>query len=412
MTLSIRKNPFSREPIKVNKDNYKEKFIGRGKEIEKILGNLIQVAQGTASHMFIYGKDGVGKTSLINYIEFIVNESKNYFGFNAEEYYDGVLYFIIAKTIGFEMKTLEESINPLLIDLEKNLKKKNIKFENIKFGLEFSIPYLSKAKVETTLSNNRINIPLNIIEQLSETLEKVSDIAFNNDVSGVLLVIDNIDALVKDFNIGQFFKVLSEKINKEYNNISMIFIGKEESLEKMIEQEYSINGILDKIEVNNFNVEEIGQCLDISKKDQVIFTEESINLIYEYTDGNPSLVQQIAYETFRNFKGQIGISEMKKIIDIQEKNQVHYLKSKIKNLDYRHRRVLNIIINSTNGIYNKYELSEWFKKNVSNEVEEFQSCVKHLEKQGLINICKDTVSIINKLYLEALKREEIKNEYC
>ncbi|MPM19795.1 hypothetical protein SDC9_66221 [bioreactor metagenome] len=407
-------NPFSKMAIRVDKENYKEKFIGREREIFRILDNLFQSQKGNISHMFIYGEEGVGKTSLFNYIKFIVSESKDIYGFNAEEYFGGRLYYTIAETNVFERKTLDESINPLLINLEENFKRQRIKLSNIKFSLEWPLPYFIKGKFETTISNDKINIPLDVLEQLSSTLEKSSEVALESGISGILLVIDNIDFLVKDFNIGQFFKVLSERLINRNSNVVITFIGSEHALEKMIEQEPSVSGILDKIKVNNFNISEITRCLNISKDNGVIFDEESINLIYEYTNGNPALVQQIAHETFRRYGGEINIEQITEIIEDKIQDQVYYLKSKLKHLDFRHKALLNRIVNMS-GRCNKDELEEYFQENILengffNHIE-FQSCIKYLERYGFSKYKDGTLMITNKLILETLKREDMKYEY-
>ena len=271
-------------------------FSGRVNEICSIEQSLFQTKHGNPHHFLIEGERGIGKSSLLYYVDLVsrgripaINgPSFNFITISTElsksrDYYD------IIRTLGKELKRVignEQKIKSAAAECWDFLTKWEV------LGVRF---HKSRQEVEPS---ELLDSFVSAIEQLCSETEGAFD--------GVLILIDEADAPGEDAELGELLKLLSEMLTKrQCSNVVIGITGLPILIQKLKASHESSARIFETLVLEPLEPEEriqvIRRGLSVAREKNGFstdITDDALNLISHLSEGYPHFVQQFAYCAF------------------------------------------------------------------------------------------------------------------
>jgi len=312
-------NPFTpNRPI-----NDPNNFYGRKFQIDNVVDVLFQTANKNPLHSIITGDRGIGKsslllqakkmaegdTSLIHKLNIDMGGMKE---FNyVTVWHDTVENQTAGELAGSLLRSLKSDWTELLSKVEINLDL---------FGI------LQVGKKESEESAVISDIVSNFVKQIIKISKKVKE----SQKDGIILFIDEIDRMDLDSGLATFFKLVTERLEREnVTNIIFFCAGIVGAVQKMKDEHPSIVRTFKDIVIHKLTPEESGVILNEGfKKIGYSCNESVLNSIYIASAGFPEPVHLIGSEIIhhtndKNIEDSSYKSAIENIVKNKRKNELH-----------------------------------------------------------------------------------------
>jgi len=362
----------SRSPFYPGQPVPTELFTGRQKEIERIERALVQTKQGKMQVLFISGEYGIGKSSLANYSKFIAERNFNLLGIHVFLGNSNTIESVAQKTV--ETILREQIYNEKVLDKIKNFLSKYIGKQEL-FG--FSINF-------EALKNDLYDISRGFLPFLKNLYNRVKE----DNISGILLIFDEINGIAKNPEFAHFIKTLVDE-NATSSNIlplTLILCGTEERRKELVERHQPIERIFDIIDIKSMNENEMKEFfIKAFNSVEIKVDEKALKLICDYSSGLPKIMHIIGdniywidQDKFVDFKdareGILSAAEEigRRFVDVQVLKAIH-------SEDYN--SILSKIVQKRKKSFSKKEIEENLS---SREKEKLHNFLQRMKKLNAI----------------------------
>ena len=206
--------------------------------------------------------------------------------------------------------TIEQFVVKIKNELDRELNKINV----IKDGFKKIWDFVQRLEIMgcglKEEKQNNISTYDSFCYSISDTLKmlttnsKAKEIGLKKEKDGIVLLIDEVDNANKNMKLGAFIKNLTEYLVKEGNNKFLFLLS---GLPKIIDvlNESSLR-LFDIFELSPLTQKEITYIInrgveEFNQKNNLVMkiTNEAYEFFFEYSEGYPHFIQQIAYSAFQ-----------------------------------------------------------------------------------------------------------------
>lgn len=281
-------------PFRPNKAVTPGMFSGRLQEILGMERGLFQTKNDNPQHFLIEGERGIGKSSLLLYIDWVargiipVNDSKfNFIVLNLE------------LRVGMES---DEIIDAILSTLKREIAEKAPLKELCKsawnFLSSFEVAGIRYARKENEISPDKL-------DELSNTLIHVLKDA-GNAIDGLLILIDEADRPGTHAKLGELCKLLTERLTRRgAERLSIIIAGLQGLAATIRESHESALRVFTILPLEPLEMEErkiaIKSGLKVANEKNVVQTtisDSACELLAGLSEGYPHFLQEFSYWAF------------------------------------------------------------------------------------------------------------------
>ncbi len=280
-------------------------FVGRLDEIHRLEAALFQTRAEQASNFIIIGERGIGKSSLMSYLKFVAQGYIPIEGIKVK--------FLVVDTdidqnttqIGL-IKKIELGLNKELGKTERARKFLSDVWGFIKRfeGAGFRLRPEQGVEQEEIVSEEFSYALAEIINRICNPGEDKS--LFTATYDAILILIDEADNASKSLNLGSFFKLLMERLQRRSCNRVMVGLaGLHELRNVLIVSHPSSIRLFDEIVLDRLTNSEVSSvidiCLDKAKRDNSVptsITDEARSFLISLSEGYPHFIQQFGYSSF------------------------------------------------------------------------------------------------------------------
>lgn len=280
-------------------------FAGRVEELMRLEKALVQAKNGNPSHFALVGERGIGKSSLMLFLEY-VSEGK------IESIKNGRFSFLTVSVVLTERLSEMDILCSIGSALQTKLKDE-FKITSIAQG---AWDFLSKWEVLGVAyhSGNKVDaMPFELREELTHTLVKASEQIVKRGKDGLLILIDEADKPDSTSGLGTFLKLTTEQLSKKgANNILFGLAGLTEVFDVLRKSHESSPRIFDPIELKPLTHTDQESAihkglLDANSKNaqDTTITSDACDSITQHAEGFPQFLQQFAYSSFEADKDNL-----------------------------------------------------------------------------------------------------------
>ncbi|NQT20151.1 MAG: ATP-binding protein [Planctomycetes bacterium] len=277
------KTPFyPQQPVPV------ELFVGRASEIQRIVDRGVkQVALGKPVSIFIEGEYGIGKTSIAGYVQSLAER-------------DHGLHGVYASLGGCDNLTdmaaavLEGTIRSGVFAPKRAEKIKNWLARYIgrqkPFGFNLNFDALQEDAPSVAQPQSMLGFLGEIKNQLEDT-----------GVSGITLVLDEINGITSDPKFAHFIKGLVEAnaMGKEPVPLLLILCGVEERRSEMIQRHQPVERIFDIITIGVLSDQEMREFFESAfQSANMKIDPKAMELLTHYSAGFPKIMHLLGDEAY------------------------------------------------------------------------------------------------------------------
>jgi AAA ATPase domain len=270
-------------------------FAGRLEELRALERILYQISQGNAHHFLVHGERGIGKSSLLLYIQFLATgaiQTLDASRFNlltvSVELEPSDSYRDLVRKLGAELKRSVDK-------LKQTRKLASQAWDFLKRWEVMGVKYTSKSEVE----------PHELVNELADDIQKTID-GSAGLFAGILFLVDEADKPSASASLGELLKILTERLTKrQCERFGVGLAGLSSVIETLRASHESSPRIFDHMLLEPLHVNErtrvVVQGLDEAERKngfRVDATPEALELISELSEGYPHFIQEFAYHAF------------------------------------------------------------------------------------------------------------------
>jgi hypothetical protein len=275
-------------------------FAGRLTEINEIEKLFFQTKNGNLSSFVIHGERGIGKSSLLYYIDAV---ARGLIKSNDET----VFNFMVISVSLEPHDTYKDVVYKIARQLEREIKKN----EKIKTALKEVWDFITNWEV-MGVKYQKVKEELDADVMLEELTEKLISILerTNDTLDGIYIFIDEADKPTANPNLGVLSKYMTERMHKRgIQNFGIGIIGISSVIEKIKESHESALRVFSYYNLEPLNpierkvVIELG--LDEAKEKngkETTIDDEAKSIISGFSEGYPHFLQQYAHSAFETDK--------------------------------------------------------------------------------------------------------------
>ena len=237
-------------------------FVGRLDELRRLKSSLIQTSAGQPANFMITGERGIGKTSLLNYLKHAAE---------GRIAIDGVkLSFLVIDADVDQNTTQLGLIGKIQLGVEKALAKHEAGRDFMRKAWDF-IQRVEAGGIKIGAAHKESDELLldQFAYSLAETANRIcneaeSETLFHAAKSGILILIDEADNSSKSLNLGSFFKLLSERLQRRSCNRVMVGLAGLPELRKVLHDSHpSSLRIFGELVLDRLSPSEINRVINI-----------------------------------------------------------------------------------------------------------------------------------------------------
>jgi AAA+ ATPase superfamily predicted ATPase len=368
-------------------------FVGRLDELRRLKSALVQTTAGKPANFMITGERGIGKTSLLNYLKYAAEGLIPV---------DGVQQsFIVIDTDLDENTTQLGLMGKIQLGLEKALSEYEAAREFIKKAWGF-VQRIEAGGVKLGQAQKESDELLldQFAYSLAETTNRVCADAktgelWGNQINGILILIDEADNGSKKLQLGSFFKLLAERLQRRSCNRVMFGLAGLPDLRKVLHDSHpSSLRIFEELVLDRLSEAEVNSVINLCLEDanrrnpiQTTIDESGRNMLVLLSEGYPHFIQQFGYSAFVSdsddvidrgdvIKGAFGPrGALEQIGDRYYRDDFY---NKIQKESYR--QILRIMADNLDGWVSKKEIRKKFKGSATN----LDNAIKALRDRKII----------------------------
>ncbi len=367
--MTIKINPF-RPNSPVNPGM----FVGRVEELRRLESSMLQTLADQPEHFIITGERGIGKTSLLMYIRHVAEGNISLFGKK--------LKFLVVETDIDKSTTQVGLIEKIKLNLNRQLGQGEPALKFLKDAWSF----LKRVKImDSCISDKEQNAENELIAEefaysLASIIKRIcytdKENVFNAKYDGILILIDEADNSANDLNIGTFFKLLLERIQKQGCNRILIGLAGLPDLRKVLVKSHpSSLRIFEGVELKRLSPDEVNRVINICLKSaneknekKTEISDKARELLVGHSEGYPHFIQQFGHSSFS--VDTDGIINTKDVTDgsFGERGALELIGSRYYRNDFynkiqkeSYRQVLRIMADKLDGWVAKKEIKNKFK---------------------------------------------------
>ena len=271
-------------------------FVGRVDELKTIEQCLFQAKNSNPQHFLAQGERGIGKSSLLFYVEMLAKgEIKAFTGISFN-------FLVVSVDLGgcstqFEIiRKLGRGMRQALSD-HQAAKEAAKDFFNWILNWEILGVKYNKEKVEVDAEQIADDLVNQFVDFCNET---------RGLLDGIVILIDEADRPDADAGLGEFLKLLAERLSKRHcHNVLFGLAGLPTLLGKLRASHESSPRLFHTLLLEPLEVEErksvVRICLEDAKGRngfETTITPEALGFLADLSEGYPHFVQQFAYCAF------------------------------------------------------------------------------------------------------------------
>jgi len=291
-------------PFAPNSPVHSGMFVGRVSELERLERVLIQTKAGNPTSFMITGERGIGKSSLLNYIKDVAE--------GMEGIAETMVSFLVIDTDVDRSTTQLGLARKLELGLDRALGKS----EPARSFLRQSLGFLKRVEAAGVKlrSDEQKQSDEVLLEEFAYALADVvnrvcgpgeADL-FGARFDGILVLIDEADNASPYLNLGSFFKLLTERLQRRgCSRIAVGLAGLPELRTVLAESHRSSLRLFEELILGRLSTAEVQQVVDLglsranaTNAQQTVITAEAKNHLAFYSEGYPHFIQQFAYSAF------------------------------------------------------------------------------------------------------------------
>ena len=269
-------------------------FAGRVDELNALERSLFQTINGNPDHFLIHGERGIGKSSLL----LVVN---SFARGDVKTLHDNTYNFM---TINIELEP-NDDYREILQKLARELQRELNKNETLKKALKAIWKFITNWEV-LGVKYNRNTTPTDaMLEELAEKLVAIAS-TLKEKNQGVFIFIDEADKPPSKADLGEFIKVLTERLTKRgANNVGIGIVGISNVIKKLRDSHESSVRILTPIKLTPLLPGESKEVVIKGLKEadekngfETLIDDNALGMIAHLSEGYPHFIQQYAYSSF------------------------------------------------------------------------------------------------------------------
>ena len=279
-------------------------FVGRLVDLRRLKSALIQTSVGKPINFMITGERGIGKTSLMNYLKYA---AEGHIPIEGEK-----LSFVVIDTDVNEHTTPLGLISKIQLGLENALGQHEAGRDFLKKAWDFiqrvqaggiKIGNAQRASDELLLEEFAYSLAATTARICSDS---EGTTLWNTKADGVLILIDEADNGGKSLQLGSFFKLLGERLQRRGCTRVMFGLAGLPELRKVLHDSHpSSLRMFDEIALSRLEEGDINAvvniCLEEANKNNpkpTGITDNGRKLLVSLSEGYPHFIQQFGYSSF------------------------------------------------------------------------------------------------------------------
>lgn len=295
-------------PFKPNHPVHTGMFVGRVAEIERCDSLLCKLKSGNPTNILVVGERGIGKTSLLLFINHIAKGNIQWHEPDAYNYL--TIQFNIDENI--DQLGLIKKINRTL---NRQLSKEEAAIAFMKKTWEF----LQRIEIAESRIRSRVNshdageVFDQFVYSLTDTVKTftndsiLKEIGLHTKKEGIIILIDEADKASPSLQLGSFLKNLSESLAIEgCDKIQFVLSGLPKVREALSSSHRSSLRLFEEMELFPLVPEDIALLYEkglneVNEKVGSVkysIPPETMQLMVDVSEGYPHFIQQIGYSTF------------------------------------------------------------------------------------------------------------------
>lgn len=273
-------------------------FSGRLNELQIIKQSLFQTKNGNPQHFLIEGERGIGKSSLLLFVDFLATGQLS-------NYDDEVQNFLVVNIALREEDTyidiLLRIINTLKIEIGNKEKLKALATQILDSISQIETTWIkiNRTKSETDRTT--------LLDELTRTLVKLIQNA-NKHIDGVLILIDEADKPAPSAHLGEFCKLLTEKLTRgNCERVCLGLAGLPDLVPKLRESHASAPRLFKTMVLEPLKIDECERVIDRGLKEAnqknnepTSITTKAKSMVADLSEGYPHFLQEFASCAFQN----------------------------------------------------------------------------------------------------------------
>jgi hypothetical protein len=291
-------------PFKPNSPINPGMFVGRLDELKRLEHALIQTRVDAPAHFMVTGERGIGKTSLLLYLNYVAR---------GDIALEGETLRFLVLNLDVDASTTQLGlIQRIQMHLDNELGKTETARSFLKDAwslvqrVRIMDSSISTAPCSTSDEVLLDEFALSLAKVVKKTCDKEAVTLFSTEYDGILLLIDEADNCSANLQLGSLLKLLLERLQKQNcNRVLVGLAGLPDLRHKLQISHPSSLRIFEEIPLERLTPTEVGRIISIciNKANEINslktnISDEAKNILIGLSEGYPHFVQQFGFSAF------------------------------------------------------------------------------------------------------------------
>jgi hypothetical protein len=286
-------------------------FSGRINELHSLEKAVYQTKNGNPHHFVVTGERGIGKSSLLLFLELLANGTINFSEADA-------FRFLVASVVLDVSSGYPEIVEKIGAELQRVVASESELKEMAKTAWDFVSRWEVFGVKYQARETKPAPKPHELLEELAHTVARLMS-ETSGRYDGLIVLIDEADKPGPEANLGGFVKLFTERLAKRgCSNVCLGLAGLPDMLGTLRASHPSSSRIFQVLNLEPLNYSD---RIDVVKKGlaeskaksgiEMKITADAEGMISSLSEGYPHFIQQFAYSAFeKDSDGEINIDDV------------------------------------------------------------------------------------------------------
>jgi type II secretory pathway predicted ATPase ExeA len=271
-----------------------EYFVGRSEEISRFNQYMRNTKDGNPHHLAILGERGIGKTSLLRYLDYQTKKQK---------------CMVVRVELDPSISSLDDLVTKILADIKRagiSYSLADIGTENLKdFFQKYNISLsLGVAKVEPR-KETEIETKIEFRYKLEEIWSKIK-----NKVPAVVIMIDEAEQLEQITGSLHYLRNTFLRLSETHCGYLLVLSGKIGMFRQIKELHSPLARFFTPVTLGPLTSEEVcAAIVNPLRESGIALDKNALEAIIKDSEGHPYIVQVIGYLIYESGKKQITLTD-------------------------------------------------------------------------------------------------------